>query len=41
MRFQLIAARTALAALLLAVLAALCAVALVRLGLLTDKGAAP
>jgi Protein of unknown function (DUF1499) len=38
MRFQLIAARTAFAALLGAVLAALCAVALVRLGLLTDKG---
>jgi hypothetical protein len=38
MRFQLIAARTALAALLVAVLAALCAVALVRLGLLTDEG---
>jgi hypothetical protein len=38
MRFQLIAARTALAALLLAVLAAVCAVGLVRLGLLTDKG---
>ena len=38
MRFQLIAARTAFAALLLAVLAGSCAVGLVRLGLLTDKG---
>jgi hypothetical protein len=38
MRFQLIAARTAFAALLLAVLAGLGAVAGVRLGLLTDKG---
>jgi len=38
MRFQLFAARTAFAALLLAVLAGAGAVAGVRLGLLTDKG---
>jgi len=38
MRFQLFAARTAFAALLLAVLAGAGAVACVRLGLLTDKG---
>ncbi len=38
MRFQLIAARTAFAALLLAVLAGAGAVICVRLGLLTDKG---
>src|SRR5258708_2048549 len=37
MRFQLIAARTALAALLLAVLGGMAAVAGVRLGFLTDK----
>lgn len=37
MRFQLFAARTALAALALAVLAGAGAVAGVRLGLLTDK----
>ena len=38
MRFQLIAARTAFAALLVAVLAGLGAVACVRAGLLTDEG---
>jgi hypothetical protein len=38
MRFQFFAARTAFAALLLAILAGVCAVAGVRLGLLTDKG---
>jgi len=38
MRFQLFAARTAFAAMLLAVLAGAVAVAGVRLGLLTDKG---
>jgi hypothetical protein len=38
MRFQFFAARTAFAALLLAILAGVCAVASVRLGLLTDKG---
>jgi hypothetical protein len=38
MRFQIFAARTAFAALLLAVLAGIGAVAGVRLGLLTDKG---
>ncbi len=38
MRFQLFAARTALAALVLAALAGICAVAGARLGLLTDKG---
>jgi hypothetical protein len=39
MRFQLFAARAALAALILAILAGIGAVAGIRLGLLTDKGA--
>jgi hypothetical protein len=38
MRFQILAARTAFAGLLLATLAGACAVVCVRLGLLTDKG---